>query len=325
MLEPLNPHNEQYRLGYLQSLNLLDTRPEERFDRITRIASHLFHVPVCLVSLVDSDRQWFKSRVGLQAEQTGRNISFCGHAILQDDALVIEDATKDPRFLDNPLVRGEPDIRFYAGYPLKPDGVHKIGTLCLIDSQPLNFTDLETGLLRDLAVLVEREIHLASIASLDELTGVSNRRGFISKAQHLLNLCNRQALSASMIFIDMDKFKEINDRFGHISGDLALQRFGEALSARFRDSDVIGRIGGDEFAVLLVRSEDYNPEQIMNEFKANLKRMSSSNLPFEIGFSFGTVSYDPGRHGSVEDILNEADEAMYEAKNPRLDNQSWEI
>ena len=119
MLEPPLPPDEAMRLAALRSLNILDTPAEERFDRITRLAQRLFDVPIALVSLVDTNRQWFKSCQGLDASETPRSISFCGHAILEDGPLIIEDATKDQRFADNPLVTGPPDIRFYTGQPLK--------------------------------------------------------------------------------------------------------------------------------------------------------------------------------------------------------------
>ena len=118
MLEPIKPPDELDRVAELHNLHLLDTPPEERFDRLTRIAQRLFGVPIALVSLIDHDRQWFKSSQGLDARQTPRNISFCGHAILADGPLVVHDALLDPRFADNPLVTGPLAIRFYAGMPL---------------------------------------------------------------------------------------------------------------------------------------------------------------------------------------------------------------
>ena len=114
MLKSAIPLDEAKRLATLQALHILDTPPEERFDRLSRLAQRLFNVPIVLISLVDANRQWFKSRQGLSVSETPRDISFCSHAILHEDALVIPDTTLDPRFLDNPLVTGEPSIRFYA-------------------------------------------------------------------------------------------------------------------------------------------------------------------------------------------------------------------
>lgn len=158
MTAPDFPVDETERLLALQHTRLLDSPPEERFDRITRLAAHVFGVQTCLVSLVDSDRQWFKSRVGLEEKQLGRDISFCGHAILGKDILVVADATRDARFSHNPLVTAEPYIRFYAGAPLHEPGGQPIGTLCLIDSSIREFSPEQKHLLREFAGMVEHEI-----------------------------------------------------------------------------------------------------------------------------------------------------------------------
>lgn len=150
--------DELVRLEALHSLSLLDTPAEERFDRITRLAAKIFNVKTCLISLVDSNRQWFKSKVGLEVCETTRAISFCGHAILQPDIFVVPDASQDERFCSNPLVVGSPNIRFYAGAPLRESNNHPIGTLCLIDSTPRQFSAREQLVLRELADIIEFEI-----------------------------------------------------------------------------------------------------------------------------------------------------------------------
>ena len=150
--------DEERRLRALQSLQILDTPAEERFDRYTRIASRLFDVPIALVSLVDRDRQWFKSRQGLDAPETPRDAAFCAHAILQRGVLQVPDALQDPRFADNPLVTGPPRVRFYAGAPLETSDGSRVGTLCLIDQRARELDENELALLRDLADLVEAEL-----------------------------------------------------------------------------------------------------------------------------------------------------------------------
>ena len=156
MKAPAIPADEAYRLDALQSLDILDTGPEGDFDAIVGLARDLFQVPICLVSLVDSERQWFKACIGLDASETSREISFCGHAILQEGAFVVLDATKDERFFDNPLVTGPPDIRFYAGMPIRLPSGYQIGTVCIIDRAPhASFDEQDQkrlGLLADLAV-----------------------------------------------------------------------------------------------------------------------------------------------------------------------------
>ena len=162
MKTPDIPPDEDARLAELRSLNVLDTIAEERFDRLTAFAAQEFDVPTALLSLIDDDRQWFKSRVGVDPCETPRSISFCGHAILQDDIMVVPDVKQDERFFDNPLVTGEPHIQFYAGAPLKLPGGQNVGTLCLIDNKPRTLDDIDLAILsslRDLAVeeLVRRE------------------------------------------------------------------------------------------------------------------------------------------------------------------------
>ena len=160
MRSPVRPANEQQRLSTLHALGLLDTSPEERFDVITRTAASLFHAPISIISLVDSERQWFKSRYGVSASETDRDISFCGHAILDSEVLVVNDAQQDERFHDNPLVTGEPFIRFYAARPLEASNGARIGALCIVDRKARIFTDEERTQLQQLGAWVEAEIRL---------------------------------------------------------------------------------------------------------------------------------------------------------------------
>ncbi len=152
------PDDEEKRIRALGALALLDTSAEDRFDRITRLASRLFNVPIALITLVDTERQWFKSRAGEIVQQTPRDQSFCAHAILEPRPLVVPDTLADNRFADNPLVTAAPRVRFYAGQALvAPDG-SPVGTLCLIDHQPRDFGQAELMALGDLAALAEREL-----------------------------------------------------------------------------------------------------------------------------------------------------------------------
>jgi PAS domain S-box-containing protein len=158
MQEPLIPLDECERLAELHSLDVLDTPQDSRFDRITRLAKSYFGVDIALVSLVDHERQWFKSKQGLSAAQTPRDISFCGHAILKNEIFVVENALDDARFADNPLVTSAPHIRFYAGAPLKGPRGFCVGTLCIIDSKPRQFDDQQRSFLLDLSAIIESEL-----------------------------------------------------------------------------------------------------------------------------------------------------------------------
>jgi GAF domain-containing protein len=156
--------DEDERIETLHSLGILDTPREERFDRITRVGAALFDVPIALVSMVDVNRQWFKACFGLETRETDRSASFCSHAILRDEVLVIEDTLEDERTSDNPLVLGSPYARFYAGQPLKVNG-HNMGTLCIIDREPRAFDEGQARLLRDLAYWAELELQLDTTAA----------------------------------------------------------------------------------------------------------------------------------------------------------------
>ena len=152
------PENEDRRIEALNKLQLLDTEIEDRFERITRIAAAAFDVPIALVTLVDRDRQWFKSHFGLHVTETPRDQAFCAHTILDKEIMIVRDTLLDPRFAENPLVTGEPRIRFYAGYPLTLSNGTSPGTLCLIDTRPRDLDEAKRALLRDLGSLVEREL-----------------------------------------------------------------------------------------------------------------------------------------------------------------------
>ena len=168
MLTAPLPHSEIERLQALRKLHLLDTAEEQEYDDITSLASLICETPIALVSLVDKDRQWFKSRVGLEAKQTSRDIAFCSHAILEDDIFEIQDASTDIRFADNPLVTGDLHLRFYAGVPLTTCDQHSIGTLCVIDTVPHALSEKQREGLRSLGRQIMRIVELRQATELQE-------------------------------------------------------------------------------------------------------------------------------------------------------------
>jgi len=214
------PDNEAARQEEVYRLNILDTPAEERFDRIVRLTRRLFNVPIAYVSLIDRDRQWFKSKVGIDTQSTSRDISMCGHAILQDTPLIIPDARKDHRFAGNPLVIGEPFVRFYAGQPLRgPNGL-KVGTLCIVDQKPRMLSTHELELLQELTKLIERELELGDvIAAQSEALRVRDElarsQEVLAKTVDELQVSKQQAEDMLHSILPSDLAEELRTK-GHV-------------------------------------------------------------------------------------------------------------
>lgn len=318
MIPPPLPPDETARLATLRVLNLLDTDPEERFDRITRMAQRMFQVPIALITLVDADRQWFKSAQGLDVPETPRDLSFCGHAILSDDVLIVPDARLDPRFADNPIVAGPPHVRFYAGCPVRAPSGHRLGTLCLIDHVARGFDADDQATLRDLAFMVEQQFAALYMAMVDELTGLANRRGFESQAGHVLALCQRNRWPATLLYFDLDRFKQVNDHYGHAEGDWALKGFADLLRFCFRASDVVARLGGDEFVVLLSGTATDGKDQALDRLRTQLGALNlRAQRGYQLEFSAGAAAMAADVPLELEELLQKADAAMYAAKQAR--------
>lgn len=244
-------HDEEARIAALRRLDVLDTPVEEPFEKIVNLVRTVLNVPIATVSLVDRDRQWFKAQRGFGHKETPRDVSFCTHTIQQREPLVVEDAILDPRFATSPLVNGPPQIRSYAGIPLRtPDGYH-VGSLCAMDTRPRQFTAAEITILTNFANIVCDELQLRMIAQVDYLTGALTRRGFIEQAEREIARVRRYDRPSTLMMLDLDHFKSINDTHGHATGDQVLQRVAEIAAATLRPSDLLGRLGGEEFAVLL--------------------------------------------------------------------------
>ncbi|RCX07792.1 GGDEF domain-containing protein [Marinomonas foliarum] len=318
MIKPDIPKNEAERLHALRALRILDTSHEERFDRITRMAKRMFSVSISLISLIDESRQWFKSRQGLEASETQRDVSFCGHAIHQDGLFIITDASIDERFFDNPLVTDAPNIRFYAGYPLKLRQGINIGTLCIIDSKPRVFDEEDQLLLKDLGTIIEQEIQSIQLATLDELTLISNRRGFMTMVNQMLKACQRDKKTMFFVVFDLNKFKAINDDYGHHEGDFVLAKFAQIMLESFSEYDVIGRLGGDEFVAML---SDRTAEEIavfLERFAVCVDEVNDSlKKPYRIQYSAGVTHFPHDTDKSIEEMIQCADAAMYQQKKKR--------
>ncbi|RJQ48301.1 MAG: EAL domain-containing protein [Gammaproteobacteria bacterium] len=331
MLEAPLPADEAARLATLANLNLLDTPPETRFDRITRFAARLFDAPVSLISLIDAERQWFKSSYGLDISETPRAFSFCAHAILRDEVMVVPDTLLDERFAGNPYVAGPPFIRFYAGCPVSALDGSRLGTLCIVDYRPRQMSEDDVQKLCDVALWVQHEIVSGELnralrqaqedvqarehqALHDPLTGLPNRALLYNCLQQAISIGRREDTPFALLLMDLDRFKEVNDTLGHQRGDLLLRQIGPRLRNVLRDSDTLARLGGDEFAVVLPHTGANQATLVAQKILHALQEaMVVEGLSMEIGASIGIALYP--EHGDEADLLMQrADAAMYEAK-----------
>jgi diguanylate cyclase (GGDEF)-like protein len=313
------PARETERLAALHSYEVLDTACEAAFDNIAHLAAELTDCPISLVSLIDADRQWFKARVGLETKETPREHAFCAHAILNPGKLmVVPDSLQDPRFVDNPLVEAGPKIRFYAGMPLvNPEGA-VLGTLCIIDRKPRQITEAERITLGRLAHAVTTTLELRramnrirDLALIDILTGVPNRAALIQAIEKSVARQTRQGAPFSLLYLDLDGFKAINDAHGHAEGDAALREVASILTDTLRVDDTVGRLGGDEFAALLAYA-GADAATVAERLRSSVEsRMSARGWPVTASIGVKSFATPPiGAHAA----LAAADRLMYAAK-----------
>lgn len=332
MQAPRFPDDEARRMAALRSTGLLFTPSEERFDRITRLASRLLGTPIALVSLVADKCQWFKSAQGLDATETPREISFCGHAILGEDTFVVENAMDDPRFSDNPLVTSDPNIRFYAGHPLRTEDGSRVGTLCVIDRTPRKFTSEQMEVLRDLAALVETELQRGQMSqtqhdlmrerdelerksSIDALTRMWNRGTIMTLLGAELARAKR-GTPVCVAMIDADHFKRVNDTHGHQVGDAVLVALATRIRGALREYDVVGRYGGEEFIAVLSNCKLEAAQVVCERIRGLVgdEPIATPAGPVTATVSIGLVAFDAER-ADLEAIIGAADAALYRAKN----------
>lgn len=333
MIAPVIPIGEAQRLRALHGSGQLYTPSEARFDRITRLACSTFNVPMATLSLVAEHCQWFKSSQGISTIETPRAISFCGHGILQDGPLIVEDALLDARFVDNPLVLSGPGVRFYAGQPVRHRG-QAVGMLCVMDTRPRAFSDDDRQHLASLVAWVENEIDLQLLseaqrdlidklaeaerrALLDPLTRCWNRAAVQSLLPAELARAARDLRPLALLMIDLDGFKSVNDRHGHLGGDLLLAEVAQRIRASVRPSDLLLRYGGDEFLLLLA---DVDPRLAQDIAQRVLLQLAMT--PFEVagvdidmGASIGVAATRNPSACTTETLIAAADAAMYEAKS----------
>ncbi|ALO46013.1 sensor domain-containing diguanylate cyclase [Pseudohongiella spirulinae] len=324
------------RRAALERYHILDSERDQAFDDINWLAATICDTPFAVINFIDTDRQWFKSEIGFGITQTELDVSICAHAILQPGLFIVPDTLKDRRFDSNPLVTGDPQLRFYAGALLEtPDGI-ALGTLCVLDKRPRRLSEKQKQSLLKLASQVmqllalyqtnesqklmlqeldKTRAQLRVLAATDPLTGLLNRRAFNERLQQESARIKRSKQTSALLMADLDHFKAINDRFGHSAGDQAIKIFADICRRVFRQSDVICRWGGEEFMVLLPDTEKHQAGRVADRLHQVL---SVTEIPgtaddIHLTISVGILALEPTR--DIDSALLQVDQLLYDAKH----------
>lgn len=327
--------DDPQRLQALRRYAVLDTPMEPAYDELADMAGHICAAPVALISFLDRERQWFKAAMGLAVQETPLDQSICRYAARQTGVFVVPDLALDPRFAHFDIVTQEHPMRFYAGAPLvTPDG-YVLGTLCVLDYVPRllapRLQELMLALARQVIRLLElkraneRQGHMlveleearrqmAVLAHTDVLTGLSNRRAFTERLRQELALLQRGGEPASLLMLDVDHFKRVNDLHGHHAGDMALQHVAALCREVFRAADVVSRWGGEEFMALLPATGVDQAGAVAERLHAALAARPVPGIEpaLVLTASMGLSAFEPLH--SLDITLRTLDAAMYTAK-----------
>ncbi|HEV1997941.1 MAG TPA: GAF domain-containing protein [Candidatus Dormibacteraeota bacterium] len=315
------PLDEDARLESLRELWLLDTEPEERFDRVTRMAQRLFDVPIAAFSLVDSERVWFKSKIGLDFPEMQRGDAFCSHAILTDGIIQVEDAADDPRFRHSPIVKSAPGVRFYAGFPVRSAERRRVGVLAIMDTKPRLLSADDLNSLADLATGIEGEISATRVSTVDELTGMLNLRGFHQFADKLLKISARSGTALSLLYVDV-----LNPKTSSSPRDreTILKQVADTINQTFRQSDVLARIGPARFCALLPENSDHAGETATARLQTAIRAWNlEPQIPFKLDVVASGARFDPANPASLEQLMTRANTSVSAVRAVRqLDRSS---
>lgn len=330
------PRFEQQKQEVLQRFNILTETRVADTTQTAEVASLAFDMPIVLVSLNQRYRAWFQARVGLTQETERAVEDLCSLAQLSQNAFAVEDVTAEAYFADEPAVVGSAGIRFFAGAPLRNPHGQRFGTLCLMDTKPRVLSERKTELLTSMASMVSNDICLRSagryavrdlieveqdkcelfdLAMTDELTSALNRRSFFYMADREMRRRARKPTPMTVIMLDIDHFKQVNDVHGHNVGDEVIERLSRVVCATVRDEDIFGRLGGEEFGLVLpdtnIAGAHRTAERIREAVSA--MRFKTKDVEFHITVSLGIA--EPGfNERGVSDALDRADQALYRAK-----------
>lgn len=327
---------EEQKQEVLQRYKILTDTKVADTSQIAKMASVAFDVPIVFVSLNQRYRKWFDARVGIHPDEARAVEDFCSLAQLCQTVFIVEDVQSEPYFAGEKAVTGAPGIRFFAGAPLHNPGGQRFGTLCLMDKRPRHFTEREETLLSSMALMVSNDICLRSagryavrdlvdaeqekcdlynLATIDELTSALNRRSFFYLSQREMRRHSRHHTPLSVIMLDIDHFKRVNDQHGHAVGDQVIRQVSQIVFDTVRDGDIFGRLGGEEFGLILPDTELDGAAKLAERLRkaaANLSFKTSKDA-FKITISLG-VDEPCSSEGSITAALDRADQALYRAK-----------
>lgn len=343
MQEPPLPYDEQHRLESLNDLNVLHTASEKRYDRLSNLCSKVLDVPNVAVNLVAKDEVWTKSHVGSVKTECPRDVSFCAHTMLEPGVSVIPDARRDDRFRDNPLVDGDSPRIFYMSHPLYASNGQPVGSLCVFDEdvrrpgsdrqetlaqfaesverelqRGLEFSDAQSQLIDAMeSFYLERLEKAQRRARTDPLTKLWNRRAIQEHLGEEINRANREESPLSVMMLDLDDFKSVNDRFGHSAGDAVLEEVAARMRWWTRDYDWAARYGGDEFLVVLPECDHSVARSVATRLYHNLRQTIPVNddLSVTVTPSIGVAAKPSWHRSEAEELVNRSDRALYRAKS----------
>ena len=331
------PEFEQQKGEVLQRFHILSETSVSVTSEMTKMVSLALEVPMVMVSLNQRYRRWFQAHIGIRNDAITSIENLCSLAQLSQSTFVVEDVKQELYFAKEQAVKGAPGIGFFAGTPLRnPDG-QRFGTLCVLDTKPRRLTDRDKTLFMSMGAVISNDICLRSagryavrdlidaerdkcdlydLATTDELSSALNRRSFYYLADRERRRRNRHRTNLSVIMLDIDHFKHVNDDYGHAIGDVVIERFSEIVSATIRDDDIFGRLGGEEFALVLPDTDSEGAVVLAERIRQAIAAASfdADGVSFKITVSLG-VGIPSAEEDSIAEALDRADQALYLAKN----------
>lgn len=304
--------DEAGRLAAVNRFEVLDTESEKEFGDIVSLVKSIFNVPRAAINILDHDRQWAKAGAGEGPGTAPRAETFCQYTIRDEMAFAVRDAVCDTRFSDNPFVTGPCAVRSYLGVPLTTADGYNIGTLCIFDSKPRDFSEAEVDVLSNFAKVVMSQLERRLSSRLDSLTGALTSRAFHDRLERHRSL--RMSTPATLILVDIDHFKSVNDRFGHAAGDEVLRILARRLRTLIRKSDSFGRLGGEEFGMLITGTSPEETQPLVARIQEGLAGLEIDAIGgARITCSMGIAGFQPRE--SRESWFERADRALYQAKH----------